>query len=346
MLVDNSRPKRRCAVVGTFHGPRPSQRTLLSRNSGRHTDGARYTLNHGKTSGEWNLATRGGRTTRLGIIVVLAAMFSGCLQSSVRNSGSWLASDSNSSPIAVGKADPELETPESFRLERGQLVVHTNFYLPPTHPMLEDLVALRSDLLKLLRCEPGTEPIQVYLYRSPQDLARIVKQTGDPILQRRAYFIQSADELKVYASWTYDVGTDLRHELTHGYLHSVRSSIPLWLDEGLAEYFEVARPELGRHSDHLAHLENLRRAGQTDFRLERLEALTDPADFKQSDYALSWWWVSALLSKPETAQILADYFQKLPTDGQVSETLSASLPTLERDKMLREIQSGMTEQRP
>lgn len=292
-----------------------------------------------------NVTARSGGIARLGMLLVLATLTSGCLQSSVRNPGSWLATDPNSRSLPASTTDSDLETAESFRLERGQLVVHTNFYLPPTHPILEDLVALRSDVFRLLRCEPGTEPIQVYLFRSPQDLARIVKQTGDPILQRRAYFIQSADALKVYASWTYDVGADLRHELTHGYLHSVRPTIPLWLDEGLAEYFEVARPELGRHPDHMTMVETLRRADQTDFSLERLEALTDPANFKQSDYALSWIWVSTLLSQPDTAQALADYFQKLPTDGSVLPALSASLPPADRIRLARQVQSGLPEQR-
>lgn len=292
-----------------------------------------------------NLVARCGRTARLVMLFVLATLSGGCLQSSVRNPGSWLAKDSSSRPITAAKTDSDLATAESFRLERGQLVVHTNFYLPPTHPILEDLVALRSDVFKSLRCEAGTEPIQVYLYRSPQDLARIVQQTGDPILQRRAYFIQSAEALKVYASWTYDVGTDLRHELTHGYLHSVRPTIPLWLDEGLAEYFEVKRPDLGRHPDHTALIETLRRAGQTDFSLERLEALTDPASFKQSDYALSWLWVSTLLSQPDTAQALADYFQKLPSDGSVPTALSASLHSAARDRLARQVESGLPEQR-
>jgi hypothetical protein len=202
--------------------------------------------------------------------------------------------------------------------------------------MIEDLVALRSDVFRRLKLEPGTEPIQVHLYRSPQDLARITRQTGDPILQRRAYFLQTDEALRVYASWTYDVGTDLRHELTHGYLHSVRPSIPLWLDEGLAEYFEVPRSELGKHSDHLALLARLHRSGQANFDLERLESLTDPATFAQADYAISWLWVALLLSRPDTAESLANYFQALPMDGTSARPLSATLPTVERQRLLRE----------
>ncbi|GIT30210.1 MAG: hypothetical protein Ct9H300mP1_22560 [Planctomycetaceae bacterium] len=38
---------------------------------------------------------------------------------------------------------------------------------------------------------------------------------------------------------------DLRHEFTHGVLHSSLKRVPLWLDEGLAEYFEVVGPKPG-----------------------------------------------------------------------------------------------------
>ena len=33
--------------------------------------------------------------------------------------------------------------------------------------------------------------------------------------------------------------TDLRHELTHALLHGVLKDVPLWLDEGLAGFFEL-----------------------------------------------------------------------------------------------------------
>ena len=43
----------------------------------------------------------------------------------------------------------------------------------------------------------------------------------------------------VYTYWGNRIQQDLRHELTHAILHSVLKDVPLWLDEGLAEYFEV-----------------------------------------------------------------------------------------------------------
>jgi len=285
------------------------------------------------------------RTLWLGVGLGLL-LGNGCLQPTLRGPGALLSSNlteqgapTSGDAAALTSGDAAaLTSDESFSLTRGQLLFHTNFYLPPTHPLIEDVVALRTDVFRTLRCEPGTEPIRVYLYRSPQDLARIVQQTGDPILQRRAYFLQTPDALHVYASWTYDIGTDLRHELTHGYLHSVQPRIPLWLDEGLAEYFEVARTESGRHADHLAHLAALHRAGQLNLELERLEQVSDPAKFEQTDYAASWLWVSWLLSRPDTTTALAEYFAALPSDASSAPPLSAKLNNLGSDhqRLIRE----------
>jgi len=61
---------------------------------------------------------------------------------------------------------------------------------------------------------------------------------------RRAFFLESKSRMEIYAQGGERLAEDLRHEVTHGYLHSVVPNLPLWLDEGLAKYYEVPR---GRH---------------------------------------------------------------------------------------------------
>ena len=43
----------------------------------------------------------------------------------------------------------------------------------------------------------------------------------------------------VFAYQGADFEIDVRHECTHALLHAWLPRVPLWLDEGLAEYFEV-----------------------------------------------------------------------------------------------------------
>jgi hypothetical protein len=193
---------------------------------------------------------------------------------------------------------------ESYVVQRDQLYVHTNFYLPPTHGLLAELVGLKQRVLDAVDMPASNESIHVYLFRSPRELAAFSSQTGDPILKRSAYFIQDATSLRVYASWTYEVERDLRHELTHAYLHSCQYEVPLWLDEGLAEYFEVPANEIGQHSQHLQELSTAMIAGDLDLELTRLAEITDPIELTSQDYGIAWLWVTHLLEEPNANQDL------------------------------------------
>ena len=56
---------------------------------------------------------------------------------------------------------------------------------------------------------------------------------------RRALFIKEHGLAGLYAYRHADLAVDLRHECTHAMLHASLPYVPLWLDEGLAEYFEA-----------------------------------------------------------------------------------------------------------
>ena len=71
--------------------------------------------------------------------------------------------------------------------------------------------------------------------------------------------------------------------------------VPLWLDEGIAEYYETPRSQQGRHRSHIELLSKRyqERAWLPD--LQRLESLTDVAQMSQIDYAEAWLWTHFLL---------------------------------------------------
>ena len=56
---------------------------------------------------------------------------------------------------------------------------------------------------------------------------------------RRAFFLAQGSRQVVYTYFNPQLEVDLRHEATHALLHLAIAELPLWLDEGLAEYFEV-----------------------------------------------------------------------------------------------------------
>jgi hypothetical protein len=117
------------------------------------------------------------------------------------------------------------------------------------------------------------------------------------------------------------VAEDLRHEVAHGYLHSVVPNLPLWLDEGLAEYFEVPRGHGGLNRPHVVELSDRLSTGwRPDLR--RLESLTSVGEMTQMHYAESWLWVHLLLeTSRERQELLATYLTHLrsaATSGPLS----------------------------
>ncbi len=93
---------------------------------------------------------------------------------------------------------------------------------------------------------------------------------------RRAFFVEGDTQLDIYAYWGDRVAEDLRHEVTHGYLHTMVPHLPLWVDEGLAEYFEVPRGQQGLNPPHRDMLLQAAREQRWRPDMQRLEQLTIP----------------------------------------------------------------------
>ena len=81
-------------------------------------------------------------------------------------------------------------------------------------------------------------------------------------------------------------------------------NLDLWIDEGLAEYFEVNPDANGVNSAHVRLLSELRQRGNWQPSLKRLESITDPTQLTQADYAEAWLWVHFLMSTPIGNEVL------------------------------------------
>ena len=191
------------------------------------------------------------------------------------------------------------------------------------HPVFRDLESLRDQVYKELHLPSGTAVVKVYLFESEERYDRFMRGTHPNLPHRRAFFMVlpgtiGPDSLVVYAVWgdkIQQVQQDLRHELTHAILNSVLKNIPLWLDEGLAEYFELPRYSQGVNR---AHLELLRHPPDGPFKpdLARLEAIgpMELDKMNRPEYREAWAWVHLMLhSTPEAKTVLITYLQQLHT---------------------------------
>jgi hypothetical protein len=223
--------------------------------------------------------------------------------------------------------------PSAKRVVRDQLVVISDFFVPRRHRLLDELAARRADISGLLQLPTSDEPINIYLFEDSERFRHFMFEQHPEFADRRAYFVKNDITLEVFAFWGDRVGEDLRHEVTHGYLHSVVPDIPLWLDEGLAEYFEVPRGKSGFNAPHVYLLAERFRRDAWAPDLGRLETLTDAALLEQVDYAESWLWVHFLIEHSEESRfLLQHHLARTRITGSaepLSERISHLLPDAE-----------------
>ena len=105
--------------------------------------------------------------------------------------------------------------------------------------------------------------------------------------------------------------------------------VPLWLDEGLAEYFEVPTGQSGINPK---HLEPLRKPG-VRFDMDRLERLEEVHQMTPAEYRESWAWVHLMMrSNPQAKQALLSYLQDLrinPNPGPLRPRLTPAFVSLD-----------------
>jgi hypothetical protein len=193
----------------------------------------------------------------------------------------------------------------------------SDFEVPRDQPLFRELASLRDQVVKELLLPPGTAEVRVYLFESRQRYKSYMQSRYPELPDRRAFFVAQPrslggdEDLLVYTYWGDRIRQDLRHELTHALLHSVIRDVPLWLDEGLAEFFELPPDTRGLNR---SHLDKLQQALASSYRpdLSRLEALKQVDQMNPAEYRESWAWVHLMLrSRPEAKTVLLSYLQQL-----------------------------------
>lgn len=218
---------------------------------------------------------------------------------------------------AAARAAPAtLPGKHSFRV--APYVFLSDFELDREQALFKELAQLRDQVYKELLLPPGTAVVQVYLFETKDRYERFMKERYPDLPSRRAFFVAQpraiggAEDLLVYTYWGARIRQDLRHELTHALLHSVIKDVPLWLDEGLAEYFELPESRRGVNGSHV----DLLRRGEANHSFEpslaKLERLKEVDQMGPGQYREAWAWVHLMMhSRPEARTVLLSYLQQL-----------------------------------
>lgn len=191
-----------------------------------------------------------------------------------------------------------------------------------------ELKSLRKELNNVVKVESAKTQVELIIFRSHASYQQYLKNTLPDALQRRAIFYRRGDTFQIY-SWNHrELLKDLRHEYTHALLHQVLPYVPLWVDEGLAEYFED-RPGTRLKSSRFASVKWKTRTGWKPSLLG-LERIPSASRMSQQDYMNSWAWVAYLLNdSPESFTTFRAYLNAISigeAPGAFSEYLAERAP--------------------
>ena len=142
---------------------------------------------------------------------------------------------------------------------------------------------------------------------------------------------------------------DLRHEATHALLRGSFGDLPLWLDEGLAEYFETDLAQPGAEHERIDHIADDLTGGWSPS-LPRLESLSDIRQMTPRDYREAWAWVHLFLngSSSEKTILLTSLSEsneapnklRLEEKGANNERLLAHIKALQSRSLAVEASAG------
>lgn len=218
------------------------------------------------------------------------------------------------------------------RGEYGPFECLAAFSLAPLAPVFEDLGRLQLELQRTLAAPPVFQKVGVFLLADEASHRRFLQDLYPGVPYRRALYVQRGGHGAVYAYRHDDLPVDLRHECTHALLHGALPEVPLWLDEGLAEYFEMPEAQRAHSHPHLAELRWRMQLGLWR-RLESLEALEDLSQMGTLEYRYSWAWVHFMLHGPVAAhRALVEHVAAVgrgETPGPLSQRLRTAWPNLE-----------------
>ncbi|MFN3189937.1 MAG: hypothetical protein ACE361_05385 [Aureliella sp.] len=210
--------------------------------------------------------------------------------------------------------------------------VHSDFRLAAQDALLLELRQVQADLKAVLGVRDYGQKIHVVLFGSDSEYRRYMQAYFPGLPSRRAIFLQDRGPGMLFTHWHQDVATDLRHEVTHALLNQTGKTLPLWLDEGIAEYFELAASD---RFDANPYLESLRRTGQTRVQsIAELDAKRVVSEFTDRDYRDSWAWVHFFIHRrAETREALGSFlrlYASLPESDSAFE-LERAMRTISPD---------------
>ncbi len=207
--------------------------------------------------------------------------------------------------------------PTRYKIRTGQFLLLSNFPMTDDSPAVRCLHDLERDLGQHMGFRPpvADDPVEIYVLDDREAFEHFLRFYFPELPPRRAFFLAQGSERVVYTYSSPRLEEDLRHEATHADLRGAFGDLPLWLDEGLAEYFETDLSLSDAERPRLEQIAADLRGGWSP-NLERLESMTEIRQMTQRDYREAWGWVHLFLNGPEPGKtLLIGYLKETDRTG-------------------------------
>jgi hypothetical protein len=208
--------------------------------------------------------------------------------------------------------------------QSGPFICQATFPLKEYEPLLAELQELQPELVRVLGVSPAPVPVYIYLFSDAQSHRRYLEEHYPDVPYRPALFVKEGGLAGVYAYRHDALAVDLRHECTHALLHASLPMVPLWLDEGIAKYFEVPETQRAFEHPYFGWLRWEMRLGMIRT-VSDLEQRRDLSEMGASEYRYSWAWVHFMLHGPEAAHTVLVHYLADIRRGQIAGNLSEQL---------------------
>lgn len=152
---------------------------------------------------------------------------------------------------------------------------------------LPKLQSLPAEISSVLGVAIAESPIHVVVLEDKTSFEHYLKEHYPQVPNRRALFIRDRGAGLVLTAHHPNWLIDARHECTHAIMHAQNVSLPLWLDEGLAEYFETTDANRVHHPVHREAVRTQLKFGQIP-ELEPLELIPSHSEMNALEYRDAW----------------------------------------------------------
>jgi hypothetical protein len=218
----------------------------------------------------------------------------------------------------------------------GVFRIHADFSLEAYGELIDELASLQDDLVAELGIAQPREEVHLFLFERKVTYQAYLQQYFPKVPARKALYIKGRGPGMVFAYRSAELAVDVRHEATHALLHASIDEIPLWLDEGLAEYFEVSPGDRAAKNPYVSGVRWNVRLGYIPS-LDDLQRLRDLSEMGKNEYRDAWAWTHYLLhGGDEPRAVLRDYLAQLGS-GQEAGGLKSQL-----DRRIVDPEGGFT----